>query len=535
MTDRELMLRLHTALDHAAPDDVAGVLAGCGPQPAPAVRRKAVPVRHRRRAACLAAACLALVLLCGAGGLAYRQITAVASVISLDVNPSIEMKVNRNERVLSCTGLNADAAAVLFDMNGGQALVGARLDTAVNAVVDALMRSGYLDGMSSAILISVEDNNTARGERIQQELTATVGGTLHDAASQAAVLTQTITVDAGLNAQAQQNNISSGKAYLVDQVAAMNDDLSFEDLAPLSVEELRDMRETGAPAMPIGKDAALRAALASVGLDASVCAGTVVDPQLGDAAPSYTVKLVTGGQEYVFAVDAYTGDVLSGPDSIIPATPAPTAAPEPTPGPEADASDEPAPTAAPQQIPAGGTVAVATPAPVADIGMDAAKAAALAHAGVAEDAVTQVTVERKTDGGRLAYAVIFAADGCEYEYTIDGATGQVLGRKTETIPGNNASADPSGDPCGEPAPGGGTSDEPCGEPVPVPEITDSPSAPEAPGEDAVLTEPAAPVEPAVPETPAPTDPAASAEESIAPMAPLPPAPETEVYPDIEAG
>lgn len=36
------------------------------------------------------------------GGLFYQQANAVASVVSLDVNPSIELKVNRNEKVLAC-------------------------------------------------------------------------------------------------------------------------------------------------------------------------------------------------------------------------------------------------------------------------------------------------------------------------------------------------------------------------------------------------------------------------------------------------
>ena len=109
----------------------------------------------------LAAACAALVLLgAGGGGLFYYQSYAVASVVSLDVNPSIELKVNRGERVISCTALNTEAA-VLFDMNGGADLKGTKLDVAVNAIVGALVREGYMDSISSAILISVEDKDQA--------------------------------------------------------------------------------------------------------------------------------------------------------------------------------------------------------------------------------------------------------------------------------------------------------------------------------------------------------------------------------------
>ena len=47
------------------------------------------------------------------GGLFYQRANAVASVVSLDVNPSIELKVNRSEKVLVCTPLNEDAKAIL--------------------------------------------------------------------------------------------------------------------------------------------------------------------------------------------------------------------------------------------------------------------------------------------------------------------------------------------------------------------------------------------------------------------------------------
>ena len=98
--------------------------------------------------------------------------------MSLDVNPSIELKVNRSEKVLVCTPLNEDAKAILADMGNGADLKGAKLDVAVNAIVGSLVRNGYLDSISSAIMISVEDKDTARAEKLQRELTSTVDGVL---------------------------------------------------------------------------------------------------------------------------------------------------------------------------------------------------------------------------------------------------------------------------------------------------------------------------------------------------------------------
>lgn len=93
----------------------------------------------KRRWTSLIAACLAVMLL--GGGLFYQRANAVASVVSLDVNPSIELKVNRSEKVLVCTPLNEDAKAILADMSNGADLKGAKLDVAVNAIVGSLVRN----------------------------------------------------------------------------------------------------------------------------------------------------------------------------------------------------------------------------------------------------------------------------------------------------------------------------------------------------------------------------------------------------------
>ena len=144
MTDRELNERLKSALDHAAPDDLDGVLARCGTGKGNVIQMKnetSKTVRtHWKRS--LIAACLALVLLAGGGGIFYQRAYAVASVVSLDVNPSIQLEVNRSEKVLSCGGLNEEGRTVLASMDGGNDLKGAKLDVAVNAIVGALVRSG---------------------------------------------------------------------------------------------------------------------------------------------------------------------------------------------------------------------------------------------------------------------------------------------------------------------------------------------------------------------------------------------------------
>ena len=400
MTNEKMEQRLAAAVEKTAPNDVNGVLSRCEERKGtviPMTTKKTT----KRKWTTLVAACLAVMLL-GGGGLFYQQANAVASVVSLDVNPSIELKVNRSEKVLVCTPLNEDAKAILADMSNGADLKGAKLDVAVNAIVGSLVRNGYLDSISSAIMISVEDKDAARAEKLQRELTSAVDGVLQTSEAKAAVLTQTLTQDAAREQQARENNISTGKAALVNRVLTINPSLKFDALAKLSVEELKDLAEAGAPAMPIGRDAAAYAAEQYAGTTASDSVTAEVDSELDESPAHYEVELHTAWGEFEYLVDAYTGKVLSGQKDLLATAPAGDEAAKPT-------------------APSGG----------ADIGHAKAKSIALNHAGVSENEAYDMEIELDDEDGTLVYEVEFKSGNMEYSYEINAATGAILKHETE--------------------------------------------------------------------------------------------------------
>ena len=403
MTNEKLEQRLAAALEKTAPDDVSGVLSRCEERKGtviPMTTKKTI----KRKWTSLIAACLAVMLL-GGGGVFYQRANAVASVVSLDVNPSIELKVNRSEKVLVCTPLNEDAKAILADMSNGADLKGAKLDVAVNAIVGSLVRNGYLDSISSAIMISVEDKDTARAEKLQRELTSTVDGVLQTSAAKAAVLTQTLTQDAGREQQARENSISTGKAALVNRVLALNSTLKFDELAKLSVEELKDLAEAGAPAMPIGTDKAMDIAAAAFGKASTAkMAYSAVDPELDESPAHYEVEITSqSGEEFEYKIDAYTGTILESKREV--EDKAETPAEQPT---------KPTPS---------GTVQ--------DIGYAKAKSIAMNHAGVSENEAYDMDIELDDEDGILVYEVEFKSGGMEYSYEINAATGTILKHEME--------------------------------------------------------------------------------------------------------
>ncbi len=422
MTDRELEQRLITALDHAAPDDVEGVLARCAPR-----EGKVISMEKRKKTKgwipAAVAACLALVLVGGGAGY-YVQNQVVASIVSLDVNPSVELTVNRKETVLSATPANADAEIILDGMD----LTGAKVDVAMNAIVGSLLKNGYVDELANSILITVEDNDAARGERLQQALTAQADAILSSAQINGAILSQTIQDSQQLQQLAAEYGISAGKAALIQAVVDGSGGLhTFQELVGLSINELNLLYsalsasttqgegggETAAVPIQssgrandsayIGIEAAQAAAFAHAGVTAEQAVVLETEYDYEDGRMVYEIEFLVGTTEYEYDIDAMSGQVVKSkveggrPDSQTGS-----------------------------QTGGGGQ------GQTGDIGQQAAVDAALSDAGVARSQASGLKVERDYDDGRLEYEIEFWKDNVEYEYVIHGATGAVLESERET-------------------------------------------------------------------------------------------------------
>ena len=386
MRDQDLEQRLRTAVEHAAPDPLDRILSSCDTQKGTVIPMKNTPPKKKKHWAPLATAAALLIMCTGVlGANQWRTATAVTSVVCLDVNPCIQLQVNQKEKVLAADAMNEDAQVILADMD----LKGTQLNVAVNAIVGSLLQNGYLDSISSAILISVEDADAQRASRLETTLTEEVNAALVNASAGAAVLSQVMTQDAGLETQAQANSISVGKAALIQRIQALNGDLAFEDLAELTVEELKQLEETGAPGLPIGKAAAAGAAEKYAGTLEVNSITWEADAELDKNPPHYEVELHTAWGDFEYRIGAYTGEVLKGTADIAQKS---------------------------QSLAAAGTALISE---------SKAKSIALSDAGVKESAALGLKVKLDWEDGIQVYEVEFRANSTEYEYEIDASSGVI--------------------------------------------------------------------------------------------------------------
>lgn len=440
MTDHELERRLRTALDHAAPNDLEGVLSRCETGKGTVIdMTNAVETKKKKRrwAPLAAAACLALVLVGGGGGYYYYSANnAVASLVSLDVNPSIQLEVNKNEKVLSATPMNDDGAEILDGMD----LKGTQADVAMYAIIGSLLQHGYVDELANSILITVEDDDQARGEKLQQELTAQADAALANAQVNGAVLAQTLQNSEELSQKAQEYGISTGKAALIQAiVAGSNNTKTFEDLVGLSINELNLLYTAQAPlegqtsgneqntgaanAAPIttsgsasqsayiGLEAAKEAALKHAGFSASDATFVEAEYDYDDGRMVYEVEFHVKGTEYDYEIDAQTGEVVKYKTE--------------------------------QNGANTGSSGSANTSSF--IGESAAKQAALSHAGVSESSTKYCNAWLEYDDGRAeCYEVEFMAGNTRYEYKVALTSATVLESERESYGGSGSSGQSTG-------------------------------------------------------------------------------------------
>ena len=420
MTNHDVESKIKQAFENATPDLLDAILQKSQQQKGKVIymeqkKNKTAPIRR------ITAIAAALVLCIGgfAGYSAYANL-AVDSVIELDVNPSIQLEVNSKERVIAVSPLNEDAKIVVGDMD----FKGSDVDVAVNALIGSMLRNGYINDMANSILLSVNNDDPAKGAELQSRLSEEINTLLQTDTFEGAVLSQNITADQELDALAQQHGITAGKAKLVQQITAQNAMHTFEELAPLSINELNllsssagleNVNSVGSASDKayIGEAEAKAAAVAHAGVKEAEITRYEVEMDYERGTMVYEIEFHHNGREYDYDIDAVTGEVLwseSERDDDYRSAKQPQNSQNQQPQDQQNSQQQ------------------SKPAPAEDgyIGKEAAKAAALAHAGLSESQVSRMKCELDREDGRVVYEIEFKCDGMEYEYEIEASSGSVL-------------------------------------------------------------------------------------------------------------
>ena len=481
MTNEQLEKKISDAFAGAVPDVFDDIMedirkeTGSGGENASPKKKK----KNRNLIKIITAiAVAAAVILTIVGISASRAGSVLAATVSLDVNPGIEISVNKKHKVLSVIPTTDDARDVIGDMD----FTGTNLDVTVNALVGAMLSKGYLSDISNSILISVDSPDSREAVNLQNQLLGEVNALLENDDYKAAILSQTISDDAGLRALAQEYGITVGKAQLINDIISKTGRYKFEDLVALSINELNLLEKSSPEKLTsigvasdkayIGNDKAKEIAAADSKVSINDMADLKVEMEYENSIMIYEVDFRRGDTKYEYDINALTGTIVkteketnktgqdnnggqsgsqssgqsqsgsagqssggsgssgssgsannnnssqsSNKPAIQPATQAQTQAPKATTKAQTKSATQPATQKATTKAAnnsSGGSKS--------RIGEAKAKSIAFGHAGVSGGQVRDFDIE--LDGN--VYEIDFKAGKYEYDYEIDAYSGKVI-------------------------------------------------------------------------------------------------------------
>lgn len=408
---------LKSAVSNAAPDVLDNVLHACDHEKGKVIYME--KKKNRSFAGFAAVAAVFVLLIAGIfiaknNGFGITN-NSLAAVVSFDVNPSIELKVDNEEDVISVKGLNDDGKKVLEGMD----LEDTDLEVAVNAIIGSMLKHGYINEMANSILLSVSGVEGYDADALETKLANEVNALLKNGA----VLSQNVSnADDKLVKLADEYGITVGKAALIQEIVKNSKTHTFEQLAGLTINELNlisnnsklgNIKSEGEASSKsyIGKDAALSAALKAAGLSKDQVKNIEIELDYEHGVMVYEVEFDRGFDEYSYDIDAKTGEVVAYDNEIN--------------GKEVEFDSNTNCNGKGHHDDDDDDKVVNVPAEDV-IGKDAAKSAALKHAGLTAAQVTELSAELDRENGKLVYDVEFKSAGYEYDYEIDAAKGTVL-------------------------------------------------------------------------------------------------------------
>lgn len=393
--------------DKITPDSYERILAACGGEREEAkpevrtVEKRKHYIYRRYGGVILAAAALLAINLAGA-----RYYLRGSTRISLDVNPSISLQINRLNRVTGVEALNEEGKALLEERK----LKGTDIHGAVDVLVGAMVEAGYLSETENSVLLSILDEKEARGEKLQQELALSAQQAFDGAQMEGAVISQNLSGDeTEYRKLAEEYQVSEGKAALAYAVASQNTSMSAAEVAKLSVHEINLLAHSkglnlgnaqayGVASSKgyIGEEKARELAFAFCGKEPEEVHHILVSMDYSNGRVTYEVEFYQGEYKYEYEMDAANGDMLEWEAEWK----------------RADLLEEE-------------LKELEQEAKIRGIGEEQALTIALEHAGVKREDIVFYKVAADYEQ-RECFEVEFRTSENEYEYKIDADTGTIV-------------------------------------------------------------------------------------------------------------
>jgi hypothetical protein len=183
------------------------------------------------RTAIASAACVVLIFF---GVLSYNSYFTVTAFLDFDINPSIELSVNRFGRVIEAYAYNGEGEQILSEAN----LKHKTYQDATRLIVDAAVGGGYLRD-EAMISVTLQTDNTSKESQMLMSVESSMAAAVseHHIAPQAEIFP----VSAEMRNEAHGQNISPAKYLAILELQKIDPAATVDSCRDHSIGEIREL------------------------------------------------------------------------------------------------------------------------------------------------------------------------------------------------------------------------------------------------------------------------------------------------------
>lgn len=154
----------------------------------------------------------------------------IVSTLTIDVNPSIEINLNKDNIVVSVLALNEDSKKIIEEDYTKE-----KIEAVLTKIINNLKENDYLSEDNNAILINVETKNEILSSLIEE----TTNKALSEQGIKSEVIIQSVEITEELKEIASKNNITISKTYYIQEQIKDEEGLAIEDLKDKSISDIK--------------------------------------------------------------------------------------------------------------------------------------------------------------------------------------------------------------------------------------------------------------------------------------------------------
>ncbi len=178
-------------------------------------------------------------LLCACDFPSFSASTPSASTfVCIDINPSIEMVLDQNNRVMSVQGANEDAQLLLWQEDG---IVGVDVDLAIKRIIAIAKEMGYVGNDEQIVNVSVETALDGARDKIVGAIESgisSVAGNLKAVIDDIASLSLSKELEKLKEASQKYSSLTESKYRLIKRAMQSDESLSLDEAMSLSQDKL---------------------------------------------------------------------------------------------------------------------------------------------------------------------------------------------------------------------------------------------------------------------------------------------------------